>query len=175
MRSFVLVLATLALLLAACGGESATSITSDVGLDTANNTTGDVKTDENAPGESAGASASGAMSIAPAVSDGSGANIETTSGAGMQLTGKVGPSDTIQLMQNGENVTRLPAGEYQLTVNDASTKENFTLMGPDDTVQVITEGPEEGIKTVTIELTAGDWSYESQPSAKYARGEFTVE
>lgn len=161
-----------ALSVAACGGDSQTSISSDITDTTI--TTGGVDSNQ-MEGSSAAASAAAQGTIAPPESGDSGANVDTTGGvSGNQLTASVGPGRTVTLQQDGTDVTTLSAGSYQLTVNDQSTKENFVLVDPDERVKMITSGPEKGTKTVTVQLDAGEWVFESQPSAKYARGDFVV-
>ncbi len=164
---------SLALGVAACGGDSQTAISSDVTDTTI--TTGAVGTDDMS-GSSAAASAAAQGTIAPPEDAGSGANVDTTGGAvGNQLTGRVGPGREIMLQRNGEDITTLPAGTYQVTVNDQSAEENFVLVDPEERVETVTTEPEKGTVTVTVELDPGEWVYMSQPSAKYARGDFVVE
>jgi plastocyanin len=47
-----------------------------------------------------------------------------------KLSGKVGPGNTISLKKGSAIVKALTAGTYKVTVKDASTKDNFHLLGP---------------------------------------------
>src|SRR5687768_17999296 len=48
-----------------------------------------------------------------------------------KLTGTVGPGFTISLRDaTGANVTRLPVGAYEITVDDLGIEHNFHLRGP---------------------------------------------
>jgi hypothetical protein len=59
------------------------------------------------------------------------------------LVGTVGPDPTIKLEDsNGNPVTSVPAGTYDILVHDLSTAHNFHLTGPgvDKATEVLTDG-----------------------------------
>ena len=56
--------------------------------------------------------------------------VPAASAATPTLTGTVGPGFTITLTQNGQNVTKLKAGTYAITINDKAIDHNFHLSGP---------------------------------------------
>lgn len=97
-----------------------------------------------------------------------------TAPAGNTLTGTVGPGFTISLQQDGADVTTLPAGTYSFVVSDQSAAHNFALVSPDGTPTALTTVPATGSETVTIDLTAGTWTFDCQPHSSTMNGSFTV-
>jgi len=97
-----------------------------------------------------------------------------TAPAGNTLTGTVGPGFTISLHQDGADVTTLTAGTYSFVVSDQSAAHNFALVSPDGTSTELTTVPETGSETVTIDLTAGTWTFDCQPHSTSMTGSFTV-
>jgi hypothetical protein len=90
------------------------------------------------------------------------------------LKGSVGPGFEISLStQDGSPVTSLPAGSYELEIEDLSTAHNFHLTGPGD-VDVMSEVGEEGTKNVTVDLVPGEYTFVCDPHASTMRGTFEV-
>ena len=122
----------------------------------------------------ADAVASAASSLAPSASDSPSAG---TGGAGTQLTATVGteaePDAYVIALTDasGQPVTTLPAGDYQIAVNDLSEIHNFHLKGGgvDETTTV----PDVGETTFDVTLEAGDYTFVCDPHPRMV-GEFTV-
>jgi plastocyanin len=139
-------LAGVALVGAACGGDDAASdTTTETTTDTTTETTTETTTDTTEPIEVA-----------------------------TRLQGSVGPGFEISLAdEDGGPVTALAAGTYDLEVEDLSTAHNFHLTGPGD-VDVATEVGEEGAETFTVELVPGTYTFVCDPHASTMRGTFEV-
>lgn len=77
------------------------------------------------------------------------------------LTGKVGPSYTIALTQNGHKVKTLKAGTYTFSVTDKSSDHSFVLeqLTGGKFRKVITGVGFEGTKTATVTLAKGKWKF----------------
>ena len=73
--------------------------------------------------------------------------------------------------ESGEEVSTLPAGEYEISVTDYSSIHNFHLTG--EGVEETTTVPEIGETTWTVTFEAGDYTYVCDPHPPM-RGEFTV-
>lgn len=89
------------------------------------------------------------------------------------LFASVGPGFDISLKDaSGADVASLPAGTYTIEVEDLSGSHNFHLIGEgvDESTPVATETTD----TWTVELAAGDYSFQCDPHAAEMRGEFTV-
>jgi plastocyanin len=100
---------------------------------------------------------------------------ETTepTGAGGALQGTVGPGFTITLTTaDGEPVTALTAGSYELVIEDLSAAHNFHLTGP--AVDISTDVAEEGTQTVSLDLAAGEYSFVCDPHAGQMNGSVEV-
>ncbi len=75
--------------------------------------------------------------------------------------------------ENGEPVTTLPAGEYNIEVNDPSGIHNFNLNGGDGAVDEKTT-PSEKVEVVwVVDLEPGDYRYLCDPHPSM-NGSFTV-
>lgn len=92
------------------------------------------------------------------------------------LKGSVGPGFEISLStEDGEPIASLPAGSYELEVEDLATAHNFHLSGPGD-VDVATEVAEEGTESFTVDLTeAGEYLFVCDPHRESMNGMFVVE
>jgi plastocyanin len=108
----------------------------------------------------------------PAATVESGAPAESGAAAGGALTGTVGPGFTITLTQDGQPVTSLPAGTYEITVDDQSSSHDFHLSGPG--VDEATDVGETGMTTWTVTLEPGEYTYVCDPHASSMNGSFTV-
>ena len=94
--------------------------------------------------------------------------------AAVGLEGSVGPGFEISLStQDGDAVTSLEAGSYELEIEDLATAHNFHLTGPGD-VDVSSEVGEEGTENVTVELVPGTYTFVCDPHASTMRGAFEV-
>jgi plastocyanin len=92
-----------------------------------------------------------------------------------KLIGTVGPGYTITLTDaDGNSVTSLPAGTYDIEVHDNAAIHNFHLFGPgsvDESTDVVGTGQ----VTWTVALVAGTYTYQCDPHADLGmRGTFTV-
>lgn len=85
-----------------------------------------------------------------------------------KLTGKVGPGSTITLKKtSGSLVRTLKAGRYAITVRDASTKDNFHLLGPGVSKKTGVR-PRTSV-TWRVTLRAGKYAYFSDAHRKLRR------
>jgi hypothetical protein len=84
-----------------------------------------------------------------------------------KLSGKVGPGKTISLKKGGVRVRALTAGTYKVTVRDASTKDNFHLLGPGVSKKTAVRGK----RTVSwrLRFRAGKYTYRSDAHKKLKR------
>ena len=91
--------------------------------------------------------------------------------ADTKLTGVVGPGFTISLVDaQGQSVTRLPAGEVDITVDDRGNEHNFHLRGPG--VDFSTGVEEVGQRTFTVTLRDGNYTFVCDPHAGQMAGAF---
>jgi hypothetical protein len=84
-----------------------------------------------------------------------------------KLSGKVGPGNTITLKKGSRIVKALKAGRYKVTVRDASTKDNFHLLGPGVSKKTAVQGKR--TVTWTLRFRAGKYSYRSDAHKKLKR------
>jgi hypothetical protein len=85
-----------------------------------------------------------------------------------KLKGKVGPGNTIVLKNaSGSLVKTTKAGRYSIAVSDASTKDNFHLLGPG--VSKKTGVRPRGSVTWRVTLRAGKYAYFSDAHKKLRR------
>ena len=93
------------------------------------------------------------------------------------LTGTVGTPDNPDAFEitltdaSGEEVTEVPAGDYEIRVSDLSEIHNFHLMG--EGVDEATTVPETGDVVWEVTLEEGDYEYICDPHPGM-RGELTV-
>lgn len=91
----------------------------------------------------------------------------------VKLVGTVGPGFFITLENaQGNRVTNLEPGTYDIEVNDLSEEHNFHLMGPG--VDRFTPVGAQATETWTVTLTNGSYRYVCDPHATQMRGSFTV-
>jgi Copper binding proteins, plastocyanin/azurin family len=103
-----------------------------------------------------------------------GATTETTDAGGAPpvggiLAGTVGPGFDISVETNGT----IPAGSYELAVEDLSSAHNFHLTGPG--VDVTTSVSGEGTESFTVELVPGTYEFVCDPHASSMNGSLAVE
>ena len=90
-----------------------------------------------------------------------------------RLLGRVGPGFEITLTNaNGERVTQLSPGTYEIVVEDRASVHNFHLTGPG--VDQRTGVEEQGAVTWTVTLAEGTYTYLCDPHPTTMRGSFTV-
>ena len=94
-------------------------------------------------------------------------------GSAPTLDAKVGPGFTISLKHEGQSVKKLDPATYVLTVQDKSSIHDFHLMGP-GLNKVVTTVPFTGMKSVTVTLKKGKYTYQCDPHSTAMRGTFTV-
>jgi plastocyanin len=93
--------------------------------------------------------------------------------AGTPLKGTVGPGFDISLTtEDGQTVSTLAAGSYELEIEDLSSAHNFHLTGP--AVDISTDVGEEGTQDVMLEVSAGSYEYVCDPHASQMNGSFEV-
>jgi hypothetical protein len=80
------------------------------------------------------------------------------------LVGVVSPAGKLTLTFKGKPVASLAQGQYKLTVSDKSTKSGFIVDGGGHKVTVSTPSYK-GPKSVTLNLTSGQWYYASKAGA----------
>jgi plastocyanin len=91
-----------------------------------------------------------------------------------KLFATVGPAFTISLTDSaGSPVTRLDPGTYDIEIDDRSVEHNFRLFGPGG-VSAGTEIEFMGIRTVTVTLGNGDFTFVCEAHAYDMMGRFTV-
>jgi plastocyanin len=93
--------------------------------------------------------------------------------APIKLTGKVGPGETITLLQSGKKVKKLRPGTYRITVRDLSSDHDFRLVGP-GVNKVVTGVGFTGTRSVTVTLKRGTYRFFCAPHADDMHGGFTV-
>jgi plastocyanin len=90
-----------------------------------------------------------------------------------KLFGTVGPGFTIGLRDaQGQPVTRLDPGEFEIQVEDRSEEHNFHLRGPG--VDVSTAVETTGEQTFRVTLVDGRYTFVCDPHAVTMRGAFDV-
>src|SRR5688572_15513145 len=88
-----------------------------------------------------------------------------------KVTGVGGPGFTIPRVDaQGQSVTRLPAGEVDITVDDRGNEHNFHLRGPG--VDFSTGVEEVGQRTFTVTLRDGSYTFVCDPHAGQMAGAF---
>ena len=91
-----------------------------------------------------------------------------------KLFATVGPGYTISLADAaGAPVRNLQPGTYEIQIDDRSAEHNFHLIGP-GSVSVATGIDFVGIRTVTVTLVNGQYTYVCDPHAYDMIGQFTV-
>ena len=91
-----------------------------------------------------------------------------------KLSGSVGPGFSITLRDaQGNAVTRVEPGEFEIEVDDKSEEHNFHLLGPGG-VDVSTAIPFVGKQTFRVNLVDGRYSFQCDPHAGQMNGAFSV-
>jgi hypothetical protein len=88
------------------------------------------------------------------------------------LEGTVGPGFTITLTQDGQPVTSIPAGTYEIIVDDKASEHDFHLTGPG--VDESTDVGGTGKTTWTVTLEPGEYTFVCDPHSSSMNGSFTV-
>jgi plastocyanin len=89
------------------------------------------------------------------------------------LVGTVGPGFTITLKRFGKPLKTLKAGTYRITVTDKANIHNFRLRGPGLNREITGVGFE-GVKTVTVSLKKGTYTFVCDPHFTTMKGSFKV-
>jgi hypothetical protein len=87
------------------------------------------------------------------------------------LTGTVNSVGMLTLRQGGKSVSSLESGRYKITVADTTAKGGFTIEGLHGPPVMLTGSSFVGKRTVTLDLTAGQWTFFSSTGTKHR---FTV-
>jgi plastocyanin len=96
------------------------------------------------------------------------------SAADGKLFAVVGPGESIELRDaSGARVTAVAPGTYDIEIDDRSAIHNFHLSGPGG-VDVSTEVAFVGVRTVTVTLGNGVYTYQCDPHYLTMIGRFTV-
>jgi plastocyanin len=91
-----------------------------------------------------------------------------------KLAGSVGPGFSITLRDaQGNAVTRVEPGEFDIEVDDKSEEHNFHLLGPGG-IDVSTAVPFVGKQTFKVTLVNGRYTFQCDPHAASMRGAFDV-
>jgi plastocyanin len=91
-----------------------------------------------------------------------------------KLFATVGPAYTISLVDSaGTPVTRLAPGTYDIEIDDRSAEHNFHLIGPGP-VSAGTEIGFVGIRTITVTVVNGQYTFVCDDHAYDMIGQFTV-
>lgn len=100
-------------------------------------------------------------------------------GVGQTLIGQVGEvgdpeAFVITLMaESGQEITSLPAGEYEIQVRDPAVIHNFRLMGPGG-LDESTSVPGTTETSWQVSLEEGEYTYVCDPHPESMIGQFTV-
>ncbi len=100
-------------------------------------------------------------------------------GVGPTLIGQVGevgdPEAFVITLtdESGQEITSLPAGEYEIRVSDLAVIHNFRLMGPGG-LNESTSVPEATETSWQVSLEEGDYTYVCDPHPESMTGQFTV-
>lgn len=91
-----------------------------------------------------------------------------------KLVGTVGPGFSITLRDTqGNAVTRVDPGEFEIEVDDRSEEHNFHLIGPGG-IDVSTAVASVGKQTFKVALVNGRYTFQCDPHAASMRGSFDV-
>jgi len=102
-----------------------------------------------------------------------GAGIAVAATSPTTLFGSVGPGFSITLRDaQGNAVTRVEPGEFQIEVDDKSDEHNFHLSGPG--VDVSTDVAAVGKQTFNVTLANGRYTFVCDPHSLQMRGSFNV-
>ena len=91
-----------------------------------------------------------------------------------KLMGTTGPGFSISLRDaQGNAVTKLDPGAFEIEVDDRSEEHNFHLIGPGG-VDVRTQIETTGVQTFNVTLVDGRYTFQCDPHAPSMSGAFTV-
>jgi plastocyanin len=91
------------------------------------------------------------------------------------LKATVGPGSTITLKNSaGRTVKTLRAGSYVIVVRDRSSRHNFHLIGPTNTLNRSTGVRFVGTKTWRLTLTKGAYRFVCDAHSRTMKGTFRV-
>jgi plastocyanin len=102
------------------------------------------------------------------------AGVAIAATAETKLSGSVGPGFSITLRDaQGNAVTRVEPGEFEIEVDDKSEEHNFHLLGPGG-IDVSTAVPFVGKQTFRVNLVDGRYTFQCDPHAAQMNGAFNV-
>ena len=102
------------------------------------------------------------------------AGVAIAASAETKLSGSVGPGFSITLRDaQGNAVTRVGPGEFEIEVDDKSEEHDFHLLGPGG-VDVSTAVPFIGKQTFKVNLVDGRYTFQCDPHAAQMKGSFNV-
>jgi plastocyanin len=102
------------------------------------------------------------------------AGVAIAAGTETKLSGSVGPGFSITLRDaQGNAVTRVEPGEFEIEVDDKSEEHNFHLVGPGG-IDVSTAVPFVGKQTFRVNLVDGRYTFQCDPHAGQMNGAFDV-
>jgi len=81
------------------------------------------------------------------------------------LLGTVSSAGELKLILKGKPVATLPAGRYTVMVDDQSPTEGFILQAGGHAPMTITTGVFKGKRSLTVNLTIGQWQFYGRPGA----------
>src|SRR5262245_8332494 len=91
-----------------------------------------------------------------------------------KLSGSTGPGFSISLRDaQGNPVTRVEPGEFEIEVDDKSEEHNFHLLGPGG-IDVATDVAFVGKQTFRVNLVNGRYTFQCDPHAAQMKGAFNV-
>ena len=106
-------------------------------------------------------------------SDGTTTETDGPIAAGTPLKASVGPGFEISLVtEDGQTVSALEPGSYELEIEDLAAEHNFHLTGPG--VDISTDVAEEGTQNVSLSVAAGTYEFVCDPHAAQMNGSFEV-
>jgi hypothetical protein len=123
-------------------------------------------------GSSSGGSSSGGSSSGGSSSAGSKSSATTSKAGGSQTTllgtlaGTVGSAGKLTLALNGKAVSKLKAGRYKVTVVDKTPARSFVIKQNGHSAITVSGVAFVGTHSVTVNLTAGQWTFSTSAGAK---------
>jgi hypothetical protein len=117
-------------------------------------------------GSSSHGSSAGSSSGTSKNSDIAGSGVKAAAPFRGKLAASVGAAGKVTLTAGGARVLKLRSGRYSITVVDRTSKGGFTLQEIRKPAIALTGPSFIGTRTVTVNLTAGQWMFYSSPGNK---------
>ena len=128
-------------------------------------TSGTASSSGGSTGGSSGGTSSGGTSSGGTSSGGTSSGGSQTVLLGT-LSGTVGAVGKLTLALRGKPVTKLKAGHYKIAVSDKTHVRSFVVKEKGHPAITISSAPFVGTHSVTLNLTAGQWTYYTSAGAK---------